>query len=408
MPEKMPDIAAWVRRFAEQFDVRRLSVADLRRFIDLASSTIAILETLQAKAGARLAETDEWKREGYRSPAEQLARQTRTSVGQAKSAIDTGKRLSEHPDVEQAAVAGKLSFEQAAMVADAANSDPGSTRRLIAKAQNASFADLRDEVARTKADAVTDPEAHRRKIHDQRALREWISTDGVWQMRASGNKEDGAEIMAAIRPVADRLFDEARRQVRRESTDAYNFDALLQIAKDRTSSNDRKRPQASSPEPRSRGGAPVKLLVRIDYDVFLRGVRLPGETCELAGYGPVPASVVRELVANGDPFVAAILTKGKSLVGAAHLGRRPNSLQRSALEWLFPTCAVDGCRVSAHLEADHIEDWSKTHFTMLDLLDFKCRHHHRLKTVAGWDFVKGTRNFVPPDDPRHPRYRRRE
>ena len=34
-----------------------------------------------------------------------------------------------------------------------------------------------------------------------------------------------------------------------------------------------------------------------------------------------------------------------------------------------------------------------------------CHYHHRLKTTKGWALVEGTgkRDFVPPDDPGHPR-----
>jgi len=43
---------------------------------------------------------------------------------------------------------------------------------------------------------------------------------------------------------------------------------------------------------------------------------------------------------------------------------------------------------------------------MLELLDRLCRYHHRLKTTKGWALVEGSgkRDFVPPEDPRHPRY----
>jgi hypothetical protein len=165
-------------------------------------------------------------------------------------------------------------------------------------------------------------------------------------------------------------------------------------------------PAAGRPRPPRRGAA-VKLLVRIDYDTWLRGVPTDGETCELVGFGPVAVSAVRDLVELGDPFVAAILTRGKHLVGVAHLGRRPNAYQQSALEWLYPSCAVQDCPAKAHLEADHREDWARTRFTVLDLLDLLCRKHHGLKTRANWSLVPGTgkRAFVPPDDPRHPRYR---
>jgi hypothetical protein len=121
--------------------------------------------------------------------------------------------------------------------------------------------------------------------------------------------------------------------------------------------------------------------VRIDYDTWLRGAPVGPETCELVGYGPIAVSAVRDLVATGDPFVAAILTKGKALVGVAHLGRQPTAHQQSALEWLYPSCAAEGCPAQAHLQRDHRVDWAKTHYTVFDLLDLLCTHHHALKTV---------------------------
>ena len=47
-----------------------------------------------------------------------------------------------------------------------------------------------------------------------------------------------------------------------------------------------------------------------------------------------------------------------------------------------------------------------THITMLELLDRLCRYHHTLKTTKGWALVEGSgkRDFVPPEDPRPPRF----
>jgi len=88
------------------------------------------------------------------------------------------------------------------------------------------------------------------------------------------------------------------------------------------------------------------------------------------------------------------------------MGRRPNARQQSALEWLYPTCAAEGCNSLAFLENDHGEDWAKTHTTIFELLDRLCPHHHGLKTTDGWGLVegRGKRAFVPRDDPRHPRH----
>ena len=151
------------------------------------------------------------------------------------------------------------------------------------------------------------------------------------------------------------------------------------------------------------------MLLRVDWESFLAGAAREGETCELAGYGPVAMSTVHELLETANPFVAAILTKATEVVGVAHLGRRPNAHQRSALQWLYPTCAAAGCVEQMYLENDHRVDWAKTHFTALDLMDRFCRFHHWLKTNEGWALVEGTgkREFVPPDDPRHPRHKRR-
>jgi hypothetical protein len=113
------------------------------------------------------------------------------------------------------------------------------------------------------------------------------------------------------------------------------------------------------------------------------------------------------MIATGDPVLKAIVTNGKKVVGVVHMRRRPNAYQKSALDWLFPTCAAKGCGTRAcFLQTDHREDWAHTHITVLELLDRLCRYHHSLKTTKGWALVEGTgkRDFVPPDDPRHPRH----
>jgi hypothetical protein len=149
----------------------------------------------------------------------------------------------------------------------------------------------------------------------------------------------------------------------------------------------------------------VKILARVDLPALLRGYAVGDEACELAGYGPVAVSAIRDLMDTADPFLAAVVTKGKDVVGVAHLGRRPTAHQHSALEWLHPTCGVEGCTSLTFLETDHRQDWAKTHTTVFELLDRLCRHHHDLKTKENWGLVegRGKRAFVPPDDPRHPR-----
>ncbi len=201
--------------------------------------------------------------------------------------------------------------------------------------------------------------------------------------------------MAAIEPIRDRLFNQARVAGRREPLDAYAADALVEVVSTG-------RPQVGSPRPRGR----AKIIVRVDLPALLRGRVVEGEACELAGFGPVAVSAVRDLIHTADPFLAAVVTRGQQVVGVAHLGRRPNAHQQTALEWLYPTCAAEGCAAGTWLENDHRVDWARSHITVVDLLDRLCSHHHDRKSRDGWALVegRGTRAFVPPGDPRHPRH----
>jgi hypothetical protein len=150
-------------------------------------------------------------------------------------------------------------------------------------------------------------------------------------------------------------------------------------------------------------------MIRVDLDAILRGVPLEGELCEIVGFGPIPVSVVEELLASGNAFLVGVLTRSQQIQGIYHHRRYPNAYQKSALDFLYPSCAAQGCPARAGLQSDHRRDWIKTKFTVFDLLDRLCPHHHRLKTNLGWGLVEGTgkRPFVPPDDPRHPRHAQR-
>jgi hypothetical protein len=295
------------------------------------------------------------------------------------------------PAVDAAARAGALSPQQTAAVADAAAVDASAADRLLEKAATSSLGELREECARVKAAALPDAEARRAKIHAERFLRTWSDAEGGWNLRMRDNPEVGAQIMAALLAIRDRLFRAARKEGRPEPSEAYAADALAELAR------------TPGPLP-ARGGA--KVIVRVDLPALLRGRAVEGEACELAGFGPVAVSAVRELLDTGDPFLAAVVTDGEAVVGVAHLGRRPTARQQSALEWLYPTCAAEGCAASTWLETDHRVEWATSHMTVLDLLDRLCSHHHDLKSLDGWRLVegRGKRPFVPPDDCRHPRH----
>jgi len=353
---------------------------------------------VKALAAARVAETELWKQDGDRTAAHHLARRTGVSVGRAQETLVTGRQLQELPATAAEALSGRLSVSQTALIADAACADPAAESRLLEQAQTRSLGELRDECARTKA-VICDLEARRRRIHERRCLRTWSDAEGAGNLHLRDNPEVVAEIMTALEPIRDELFKAARAEGRRDPLEAYAADAMAELA----------RRVDGADGVKQRRGARVKLLVRVDLDALLRGAPIRGETCEVSGYGPVAVSAVRDLLDTGDPFLAAVVTKGEAVVGVAHLGRRPRAHQQSALEWLYPTCAVEGCNSLAFLENDHREDWARTKITLLELLDRLCPHHHDLKTTEGWALVegRGKRAFVPPDDPKHPRRKKK-
>jgi hypothetical protein len=196
--------------------------------------------------------------------------------------------------------------------------------------------------------------------------------------------------MAALQPLIDQVFTEARRQGRRESPDAYGFDALVRLAQ---------RPAAAT----GRANPKYVGLVRVDVEALTRGEVTGEERCEITGLGPVPVRVARRLL--GDAVLHLVLTRGRDVATVAHLGRGPSAAQKLALLWTQPTCSRAGCdQPWTYAEVDHRTPWAATHHTVLDDLDRLCRHDHRLKTHHGWALVAGTgkRDMVPPDHPAHP------
>ena len=412
--------------YAGRFDPRSLSPAQAGEVVRLCAQIEASAASLKALAAARSAEANRWQGDGYRSPADQLAHDAGMSPTAAKRALDTGRRLADQPEVASVALAGELSLEQAAAVSDGVAADPAKAGELIELARRSSLPELNDQVATIKA-ATTDPEARWRAVQAKRSLRRWTDRDGAFQGHLYGHPEDGARLWRMLDPIRRRLNLLRREQDSpAESLDALDYDAVMAMASIATGTEAElgladlvelglfpqldgslAAPPPSSPTPRRTkklAGSPLRVMIRVDLDALLRGVALEGELCEIAGYGPVPVSVVEDLVATESPFIVGLLTKGQALVGVYHHGRHPNAHQRSALDFLYPTCAVQGCSSRAGLQYDHREDFARTKITAFDLLDRLCGHHHRKKTHDGWALVegRGKRAFVPPGDPGHP------
>jgi hypothetical protein len=400
---------------------------------------------------------------GSRTAAESLAKQAGTSTSAAKEALDTSNRLAELPGLAGALRRGELSPAQAAAIAGAAAADRSAESRLLELAPRSSLVELREECARTRAAADPDPDATNRRIHAQRRCRQYTDAEGGWNLSARGTAQDGAAFTMVLNAITDQVFTAARRDGRHEPAEAYAFDALIAMAShaarpdqpaapvdggaapvadlpDGTDQRaDHAGPRAEDSPPPDAGGAgknaagaknaggdpgtsrnagsrpvgPVPprrwsnprylALLRVDAAALRRGWVDGDELCEIAGIGPVPVSVARDLL--GEAIVKLVITRGVDVANVTHLGRGPTVAQKIALIWANDTCIADGCH-RRRIEYDHRTPWAQTRHTRLDELDPLCEFHHDLKTRLGWALVpgKGKRAFVPPDDPRHPRH----
>jgi hypothetical protein len=344
---------------------------------------------------SRVDQAGEWKRKGHRSAAEQLAADAGTSVTAARSLLDTSKRVAGQPKVERALRAGELSMAKAEVVARAIEVAPGEANRLLALAASAPLAKVKEESLRTKA-AVNGDENHAR-IREERSATFRTDAEGAWNLYARGPVDDGAVFVTVLEGITDEFFKTAYAEGRNEPRAAYAFDALVEMARRASGGGCETKPASRAPQ--------LLGLVRVDHSALVRGRVRGDEVCEIAGLGPIPARVARDLL--GDAVVKLVLTKGVDVANVTHLGRGPTVAQKIAMWWRTPQCTSLDCTHVQRIQFDHREEWRKTHHTRLDEGDGLCGHCHDLKTRFGWALVEGTgqRPMVPPDDPRHPKNR---
>jgi len=366
-----------------------------RQVVELAARGERLFGALKSLAARRVSESNAWRVQGERTAAHWLARNTGTSVGQAVTTLETAARLHELPALDAAYRAGTLSPTQANEIASAAAADPAAERELLDAAAKDGAAGLRERCRRVKAAATSDDAARHEAIRRTRSLRHWTDPDGAFRIDGRLLPEDGAEILAGLEPFRARIFGAARAAGRREPYAAYLADALVAMARAAPtgSGTARSLPRAS-------------VHVRVDHTAFRRGHVEPGETCEIAGIGPIPVASARALAA--DAVISAIVCDGVDVKAVAHLGRSIPAHVRTALIARDLVCVVPGCHTRDGLEIDHIVAFADGGVTGLSNLCRMCRWHHSLKTHQGYRLTGGpgdwgweppeTHAHGPPDD----------
>jgi hypothetical protein len=376
-----------------------------------------------------------WRRHGCKTVDDYLARCSGGTLGDARRQRRASEQLRNLPDTEDALRRGQLSGEQAEAISDAATANPAAEKDLLDRAKRTSLKDLRDDCGRARAAGDRDPDETQRRIRRERRFHIYGRPDGSAGIAGNGPVDETAVLNAALQPIVDRLYRTNRNTPDQAERHAYLWDALIQLARttlnpdtdtdsgsdgreevgdrddgagaphagdDDDGNGDDNRKRAKPAKKKRQKTRPDYLaILRIDLPALIRGWTEDDEVCEIPGIGPVPISRMRELLPESS--IRLVITQGIDVANVTYLGRGPNAAQDIALLWSQPLCQNIACS-NTWIQRDHRQPYAVVQNSRLGNFDGLCPHDHALKTYQGWSLVAGTgrRDFVPPDDPRHP------
>ncbi|MHC6593508.1 HNH endonuclease signature motif containing protein [Arthrobacter sp. C152] len=156
----------------------------------------------------------------------------------------------------------------------------------------------------------------------------------------------------------------------------------------------------SSPHPGTTalGQVPVpKADVLVMVPVF-SALGVTDEPAILDGYGPIPASMARKLLADGaDSFHRVLVDPADG--APLEIGRRSYRLPAAIKRWIRMRdrkCTFPGCsNRTADNDTDHLQAWQHGGTTGVSNLGQLCPKHHRLKHNSGWTPTPATINKPP-------------
>jgi hypothetical protein len=146
------------------------------------------------------------------------------------------------------------------------------------------------------------------------------------------------------------------------------------------------------------GGVPVpraQVLVTVPVMSLLG---FTDEPAMLDGYGPIPPSMARRLIADGADSFHRVLIDPRD--GAPlEIGRTSYRIPRPLRQWLRlrdGKCPFPGCNnPSLDNEADHLLAWTGGGTTGISNLGQPCRKHHGLKHTSAWRPTGASKDHPP-------------
>jgi Domain of unknown function (DUF222) len=333
----------------------------------------------------RVEETQVHEREGHKRAGTWLASVTGEPIGKAAAGLESVRAIEAHPEIREAFGSGRISEARAREIASAAEICPQQEGELVRAAEDLEFSELKRhcQELRVVASSTEEDVARYEELRKKRYCRIWRDAEGAGRIEARLTPDAFAVVRAGLGHFQKQVFEAARKEGRRETSQAYFADALVAMA--RSSVEDQgSRDAGTGSECATRFRRPRTLIrIRVDLEALKRGHVVAGETCSIPGAGPVPVELARKLL--GESVLEMVITEGADVKAIVTNSRHISRALRIALEEREPVCCVPGCEASDPLEIDHWEkDYAKGGETKLENLTRLCSYHHQLKTHGGW------------------------
>ena len=270
-----------------------------------------------ARAAARVAACSPHRAEGYTDPDDWTSRQTGTSPRDAKRNRETTKKLKDMPETEDALRKGQISPEQAEEIVNTEEAAPGSEQEMLGAAKRKSLAELRDR-GRDRRQRAADPEELAARQRKARSFRHWLDELGMTCFSGKLTPEVGVPFISRLEAETKRLAKEAQAAdpgAEREPWECVAADAFAKIV------NGEGKGSATT--------ADVSFVV--DLNAYRRGHAEGDEACHIIGGSRVTVEMVRQWIADYDPFIKAVIHDGVEIKFVKHFGRHMSAELRTAL-----------------------------------------------------------------------------
>ncbi|WP_246127787.1 HNH endonuclease signature motif containing protein [Amycolatopsis rhizosphaerae] len=290
----------------------------------------------------------------------------RQAEGQVSLARDLARRL---PSTFEAMRRGALDPYRASKVADQTSVLTDEQAREV-DAQVAGKVTTRDatSVRRlvNRTVARVDPDGHARRCEERKRSRKvqlCHEDEGMATLYAYLPAEIATTIYTRVDRVARRLRSNGEERTLDELRADVFSDLCLGIA---------------------RPVEPPRAEVFVYLD-FLTWTGLRNEPAELAGHGPIPAGLAREIAQNAtirrvitDPMTGTPIDVGRHRY-------RPSAATKELVQVRDRECRIPGChRPVQACDLDHVKPWAQGGGTDHGNLCGLCRRDHRLKDEPGW------------------------